>query len=53
MPSSRFQLANCCAWIDVMDDGHAQLMGWLEVRSDVINEHDPLLGTASSSAARR
>jgi hypothetical protein len=28
----------------MMDDGHAQLMGWLEVRGDVINEHDPLSG---------
>jgi hypothetical protein len=27
-----------------MDDGHAQLLGWLEVGGDVINEHDPLRG---------
>jgi len=24
-----------------MDDGHAQLMGWLKVSDDVIHEHDP------------
>jgi hypothetical protein len=27
-----------------MDDGHAQLMGWLEVHGDVINKYDPLRG---------
>jgi hypothetical protein len=35
------QLANRSGWIDVMDDGHAQFTGWLEVGGDVINEHDP------------
>jgi hypothetical protein len=24
----------------MMDDGHAQLFGWLKVGGDVINEHD-------------
>jgi hypothetical protein len=27
-----------------MDDGHAQLMSWLEVGGDVIHEHDPPQG---------
>jgi hypothetical protein len=31
---------NCSARIDMMDDGHAQLFGWLKVGGDVINEHD-------------
>jgi len=44
---------NCSARIDMMDDGHAQLFGWLKVGGDVINEHDAPRGTASSSAARR
>ena len=29
-----------------MDDGHAQLMSWLEVGGDVINEHDPPQGNS-------
>ena len=30
-PCLTLQLANCSGWIDVVDDGHAQFMGWLEV----------------------
>jgi hypothetical protein len=33
-----------CAWIDVMNDSHTELMGRLEVRGDVINKYDPLRG---------
>jgi hypothetical protein len=38
------QLTYRPAWVDVMDDGHAQLPSGLEVGGDVIHEHDALRG---------
>jgi hypothetical protein len=39
-PGLTLQLANCSGWIDVVDDGHAQFMGWLEVGASVPSYDD-------------